>query len=338
MIRFAFIGFRHRHIFAAYKIIQQHPETEILGGFEGDQEAREAAANDLGVNFCYGSYEELLADPRVDAVCIGDYYGIRGQRAIQALKAGKHVFADKPLCTSLEELDEIEKLSLEKGLKVAWMRETRHKPVSYAVKQAIDAGEIGKVHQICFTGQHPMQYKKGRPDWYFEEGKHGGTINDIAIHGIDVIEYYLDCRLKRVVGARSWNAFATETPCFKDASQFIVEMADGAMVMADVSYAAPNSCGFKLPFYWRTTIWGTKGVIEYGPATPDAYTIARDGDEGLSVVAVESATVVDGEHGLGSVGVFIDEIKKEGVFEITASCIASTRDTLTIQVAADQNA
>ncbi len=336
MIKFAFVGFRHRHIFAAYKIIAAHPNAEILGGFEADEEAKKAAVAELGVHFTYNTYEELLADPAVDAVTIGDYYGIRGQRAIQALKAGKHVFTDKPLCISIAELDEIEKLSKEKGLKVAWMRDVRHSPRAAVVREAIQNGEIGKVHQICFTGQHPMLYKRGRPDWYFEEGKHGGTINDIAIHGIDVIEYFMDSRLKRVIGARSWNAFATETPCFKDASQFIIEMTDGAMVMADVSYAAPNSCGFKLPFYWRTTIWGTKGVIEYGPATPNSYMIARDGDSGLEEVPVPKAIVVDGEHNLGSVDVFIDEVGKPGVFAVTQSCLNSTRDTLLVQAIADK--
>ena len=106
-MRVAFAGLRHGHIFALYDMVQKHPMYQITGAFEENEEARKAA-EEKGVCCRYASYAELLADPDVDAVAMGGCYGDRGQMAVQALLAGKHVMADKPLCTSLSQLDEIE--------------------------------------------------------------------------------------------------------------------------------------------------------------------------------------------------------------------------------------
>ncbi|MBQ7050370.1 MAG: Gfo/Idh/MocA family oxidoreductase, partial [Firmicutes bacterium] len=98
----AFAGFRHSHIYGLYKSAVENPEVTITGCCEENEEARLAAEKEIGSSFKYNSYEELLQDPSVEAVAIGDYFQKRGGMIIAALKAGKHVICDKPLCTSLE--------------------------------------------------------------------------------------------------------------------------------------------------------------------------------------------------------------------------------------------
>ena len=113
-----------------------------------------------------------------------------------------------------------------------------------------------------FTGQHPLSYGT-RPGWYFEPGKHGGTINDIAIHGIDALRYMTGLGFSASVAARTWNAFAREVPFFNDCAQFIAEFEGGAGVVADVSYAAQTQTAWDMPSYWRFTIWGEEGCLEF---------------------------------------------------------------------------
>ena len=110
----AFAGLRHGHIFALYTMAKEHPEFTVAGAWEEDTASREAAEKQ-GLCCCYKTYEELLADPSVDAVAFGGCFTDRGPLAIEALRAGKHVIADKPLCTTLAELDEIERLAKEKA-------------------------------------------------------------------------------------------------------------------------------------------------------------------------------------------------------------------------------
>ena len=218
-MKIAFCGVRHAHVFSLYHMASQNPDTQITGAWEEDDKAREKAEEIIKEKF-YDSYEALLEDESVDAVAIGDYYGIRGERIIKALKAGKHVIADKPVCTDIGELREIERLSSEKGLTVSCLLDLRFDAAVRLARDIVRSDEIGEVHAINFTGQHPLDYGN-RPMWYFEEGKHGGTFNDIAIHGIDAVKMITGLNTLTPLLARQWNAFAKAEKNFKDCAQLI---------------------------------------------------------------------------------------------------------------------
>ena len=256
----AFAGFRHSHIFGLYNKAVADEEVNIVGCYEEDAVERKNVEESKGIVFTYNTYEEILDDERVEAVAIGDYYGKRGKMVIEALKHGKHVICDKPICTDLAELEEIDRLSSEKNLEVCCMLDLRYMAQVSKMKEIIEKGELGEIHNVSFTGQHPLNYGT-RPGWYFEEGKHGGTINDIAIHGIDLVRFLTGKNLTKVNCAKTWNAFADKEPAFKDCGQFMAEM-ENMSIMADVSYAAPK-CGFSMPTYWDFYFWGSKGMLNF---------------------------------------------------------------------------
>lgn len=260
-MKVAFAGFRHGHIFTLYEMVQAHNEFDILGGFEEDKNARELAIS-RGVSCHYQSYQELLADENVETVILGACYGDRGAMAIQALTAGKHVISDKPLCTSLEELDKIEELAKQKGRVVSCMYTMRFEPKMIAVRKLVQSGTLGEINNVYIGGQHPLMYGR-RPMWYFEKDKHGGVINDIGIHGVDILSFMLGLKVKDIHAARCWNKYAKEEPEFKDSAQFMLSAENGAGILADVSYAIPDGIEFDLPYYWQFYIWGTKGTMRF---------------------------------------------------------------------------
>ena len=262
-MRIAFAGFRHGHIVSLYQSFEKNANATIVGCWEEDDATREATIKDLGANFCYSDYAALVSDPQVDLVAIGDYYAKRGHLVIEALKNGKHVICDKPICTDLSELDEIERLSKEKNLQVCCMLDLRYMEQAAKTKELIAQGVIGDVKIVTFTGQHGLSFDS-RPRWYFEDGKHGGTINDIAIHGVDLVRFITGKNLTKIDCAKTWNAYAVKAPNFKDCGQFMVEM-DGMAVTADVSYAAPRFNGI-LPTYWDFYFWGIDGMIHFNMA------------------------------------------------------------------------
>jgi len=322
----AFAGLRHGHIYGLAGLAKQNPDFSITGWWETDEEARkggEAAFSKPP----YESYEALLDDEKVDIVAIGDYFGIRGRRVIEALKAGKHVMCDKPVCTSLDELDEITRLLQEKNLKLGCMLDLRYEPCLRHLSSLIADGQLGEIKTASFTGQHPLNWGQ-RAGWYFEEGKHGGTFNDIAIHGVDAIHFLTGSPWVKTLYARQWNAFAPLAPIFMDCAQCVGELANGANVMADVSYAAPSPGGFKTPAYWRFTLWGTKGFAECRVNDP-VITLLLTGDSQPHCVAappVESDYLRD----------FKREIEGEQVLFNTQSVLDSSRAALQLQQHADQ--
>lgn len=323
MIKIAFAGFRHGHILALYAQAKESPLVKIVGAYEADRETRERVARESGVCFTYESYEALLADREVDAVAIGDYYAKRGELAIRALESGKHVISDKPLCTEREEEKRIRALAEKKGLCVYLMLDLRFEPQFQTVKRLIEEGTIGRIAQIRFGGQHPL-LRKERPSWYFEKGKHGGVINDIAVHGIDLIRYMCGTQPKRVLAARCFNAFAEDVPHFLDAGSFMCEMENGATLMADVSYASPDGMLYDLPQYWEFEIWGLRGVLRFGKNHKNIELYRKESSEVeiISPAPVEKTLIED----------FVACVQGEKNTVLTvAEALDATRATLEIQ-------
>ena len=115
--------------------------------------------------------EEMLADPEVDIVLIITNPASHYSLTMQALKAGKHVFCEKPLTPSLEQANEIVAFAAEKGLFVGAAPDTFLSPEFQTVRKLLDEGAIGKVISVTanYVGPgadlwHPNAgylYKKG---------------------------------------------------------------------------------------------------------------------------------------------------------------------------------
>lgn len=259
--RFAFAGFRHGHVLDLLTGVEEHPDAEVVACCEEDSATREQLAASGRVKITHSDFATMLRDVECDVVAIGDYYARRGELAIAALSAGRHVLGDKPLCTSMSELEEIERLSAEQGKLVSLQLDCRGQASFRLAREIIRAGEIGDVTSVHIDAQHPLLLGT-RPGWYFEPGKHGGTINDIGIHAFDFVPWMTGQNWDHVTSARSWNGKAREFPHFHDCAQLMATLANGAGVLADFSYLAPDKLGYQLPHYWRLFIHGTSGVLE----------------------------------------------------------------------------
>ena len=141
------------------------------------------------------------------------------------------------------------------------MLDLRFDPALRLARNLVRSGELGEIHAVNFTGQHPLNYGT-RPLWYFDRRLHGGTFNDLAIHGLDAVSMITGLSYARTLCARQYNAFAREEPSFPDCAQLMGEYENGAGLIADVSYSAPAPTAFRLPSYWRFSFWGEKGMIE----------------------------------------------------------------------------
>ncbi len=91
-----------------------------------------------------------------------------------------------------------------------------------------------------------------RPAWYFEPGKHGGTLNDIGVHAIDLIPWMTGRSIVEVTAARAWNARVPQFPAFQDAGQMMLKLDNGGSVMGDVSYLNPDAASNYTP---RSQYW-----------------------------------------------------------------------------------
>lgn len=259
--RFAFAGFRHGHIFDLLAGLRERDDCEVIACCEEDSATRAILAADDRVHITHHDFHQMLREVECDVVAIGDYYARRGALAIAALNAGKHVLSDKPLCISLGEQASIEELASPRGLAVSLQLDCRGAGPFISLREIISSGELGEVCAVHVGAQHPLQLST-RPAWYFEPGKHGGTINDIGIHAFDLVPWLTGRRWQRINAVRSWNAQARAFPHFHDGAQMLASLDNEAGVLADFSYLAPDKIGAQLPQYWHITVHGSKGVAE----------------------------------------------------------------------------
>lgn len=329
MHKLSIAGFRHSHIFDLKTRAEASAAVELVATCEEHLSDSLWPAGEAKPT--HDSFQELLDNVDCTIIGLGDTYGRRGAQAIAALRAGKHVISDKPLCTSLKELDEIESLVREKGLQVGVMLDMRDSGQLKTLRSLVREGRIGEIQTIHAEGQHPLMLGK-RPSWYFEPGQHGGTINDIAIHAVDMIPWVTGLEVSAVSFARCWNAKASDFPHFEDCGQFALQLSNEAGVLGDVSYLAPDGCGFTIPNYWRFTLHGTKGILEVCKNV-EGVRFADDTSSGLETIPV----------GAGRAGGYLEDflagIEGRTVHEdqlSTADCLKATRTALEIQAAADQ--
>jgi predicted dehydrogenase len=328
-LRLAFLGFRHGHVMGLYNAARKHPRVEVAAACEEDAATAASLKSAGSVELTHATYDDVWNGPPVDAVAVGDYFARRGSIILDALKRQKHVIADKPVATDIAELETMRQLTAGKRLRLGCLLDLRDHGNFITMRRLIrDKNAIGEVHTITFTAQHPLMLGK-RPTWYFEPGKHGGTINDIGIHAIDLIPWLTGRRITECTAARAWNARVPEYPQFQDAGQVMLELDNGGGVLGDVSYLTPDAAGYGAAQYWRVTVHGDRGVVEtsYNTKTVD-----------LAADKIESVASEAGDP-TGCLDAFLDEIDGAAPRRpdalTTADVLDASRRALLIQHAAD---
>lgn len=328
-LRMAFAGFRHGHILELYKLAREREGVEVVAACEPDPATREQLAAAGAVEITHESYDAMWDEVAFDALAVGEYYGGRGELLIRALAAGRHVIADKPVCTRLDELGRIAELASAGGLSVGCMLTMRDEGNVRALRQLVRGGRIGEVHTVCFSGQHPLM-RGERPEWYFQPGLQGGTINDIAIHAVDAIPWITGRRIVQIVAARAWNARVDDPNWFQDGAQMMFRLDNDGGVIGDVSYLAPDVGGYAVPQYWRLTLHGSEGIAE--TATIADGVMVYSGGKAERVAPAKPAAGGYFEDFLAEIG---GRASPDGL--TTRAVLASSRLALLAQRAADEN-
>jgi len=145
-----------------------------------------ALAEKTEAAYCSTDYHELLKDPSVNAVLIGTRHDLHGSMVVEALQSGKHVFVEKPLCLTMEELDEIQTVYAEKA------KEGLHLMVGFNRRfslHAEKAKEFFKDHKnplvMMFrvnAGPLPVEH------WVQDPEVGGGRIIGEACHFVDYMQ------------------------------------------------------------------------------------------------------------------------------------------------------
>ncbi|MET0422732.1 MAG: Gfo/Idh/MocA family oxidoreductase [Actinoplanes sp.] len=175
-IRLAVLGAAHAHVRYALDEVDHRDDVDLVGLSDPDG----------GYDADYTDHRRLLDEQHPDVVMIAGVYADRAAAAVDALRAGAHVLADKPLCTDLAQLDTIEAAARDSGRTVSLLLEKRHYPETLAARALLDAGELGDLVQVASTGPHKLN-RPTRPGWFLRRATYGGILGDLAVHDIDLV-------------------------------------------------------------------------------------------------------------------------------------------------------
>ena len=128
--------------------MQQGALCEIAAIASRDRKKAQAAASELGIPKAYGSYEELLRDPEIEAIYNPLPNQLHVPWTIKAMEAGKHVLCEKPLSLNAAEARTLLEVRERTGVKVGEAFMIRTHPQWLRTRELIDSGRIGTLRSI----------------------------------------------------------------------------------------------------------------------------------------------------------------------------------------------
>jgi predicted dehydrogenase len=204
-----------------------------------------AFARELGVPRGYGSYEELLADPEVDAVYVATPNRRHAEDAIAAARAGKHVLCEKPIGVSAAEATAMFEVARAAGV---WLMEAfmyRFHPRTLRVQELLRAGAIGKVQLVRASfGFHLTDPSNVR----LSAELAGGALMDVGCYCVNFARMVLGERPARASASARWAASGVD-----ETLAGTLEYAGGAL--------AQIACSLATSFNQSAEIIGTEGTI-----------------------------------------------------------------------------
>lgn len=203
----------------------------------------------------------------------------RGAVGCRVLQAGKDYFTDKCPFTTLEQLEEAERITRSTGQKyLVYYSERLHVESAWYVDSLIQQGVIGDIVHMEIFGPHRLA-KAGRPEWFFEKKKYGGILTDIASHQFDQFLHYTRQTNGKVVHARVDNRANPDKPELEDVGQAVLILENGVQCFSRVNWFTPD--GMRGWGDGRSFITGTKGTIE----VRKYFDFGRSNDGNLIILA-----------------------------------------------------
>lgn len=263
--------------------MQRGQYTTVAAIASRDLAKARQAADALGIPSAYGSYEELVADPNIDAIYNPLPNQLHVPWSIKAAEAGKHVLCEKPIGLSVAEAETLLAVRDRTGVKIGEAFMIRCHPQWLRVRALIDEGRIGTMRAVmgCFSyfNVDPANIRNN-VDWG------GGALMDIGCYLIQASRYSFGQEPKRVVASIDRD------------SQMHIDRLTSALLEFEGGQAV-LTCSTQLVAYQRVQFLGTKGRIEIeipfnAPKDrPTRIFIDNGADPSGSGIAVEEFPVCD---------------------------------------------
>jgi len=276
MVGYGFMGRMHTYAYQSLPMIYEPPPAKIklVGVATTTEQSGRKAIEQAGYEFATRDYRELLGrnDVHIINVCVPNH--LHRDVAIDALKAGKHVYCDKPLAVNLREAREIWEVARTAKTIHQMTFNYRFIPALLRAKQLVDADFLGRVLQFRMCYLHSSYIDPEKPaTWRTDAAKSGGGASaDLGSHVIDLVRHLLgDFEAVRA----TMKTFVTERPTHAGCSDRVpievddaiwiqARMESGALGTIEASRMSTGACD-----EIRLEIHGDRGAIRFNSMDPN---------------------------------------------------------------------
>ena len=238
------------------------PTAKVLGITDVFKDGLQELADKYGIEKVYDDYKEMLADKDIDAVLVCSSTDTHADISIEAAKAGKHVFCEKPVDLTPEKVQAVIDAVAEAGVKlqVGFNRRFDH---NFAhVRSLINEGKVGNLELIKITSRDP----EPPPAEYAAVS--GGMFLDMTIHDFDMARF--------LAGSDVTEVYASAT-CLVDPAIGEAGDVDTAIINLKFENGAlgviDNSRRAAYGYDQRIEVFGSKGAAMAANDTPTNVTV-----------------------------------------------------------------
>ncbi|HEX5807391.1 MAG TPA: inositol 2-dehydrogenase [Anaerolineales bacterium] len=258
LLRFGVIGAGRIGKIHAENLATRIPGATVVTIADVDLAAAQELATRLHVRAVEEDYHALLSDPTIDAVAICSSTDTHARITVEAAKAGKHIFCEKPIHLDLEKIDAALEAVEKAGVKLQIGFNRRFDPSFRKVREMVAEGKIGTPHIIRITSRDPAP----PPLSYVKVS--GGMFLDMTIHDFDMARYLTGSEVEEVYTA----AGVLVDPAIGEAGDV-----DTAIIMLRFTNGAigtiDNSRKAIYGYDQRVEVFGSNGMVQAHNNTPD---------------------------------------------------------------------
>lgn len=232
--------------------------VEVAGVAAATRQIAEGDAARLGVNEVFDSAENLIASDAIDVVHICAPNGLHFPLCREALRANKHVVAEKPLCTSLVDAEKLLSLAEERGLIHALCHGYRYYPMIQTMRELVSRGQLGQVKVVRGAWLCDELLLIDQDHWMLDPEQMGPslTLADVGVHWWDLVEHVVGIPIIEVMCETETMRPVADTG--EDTAILIARLHGGALANATICQVAPghgNTLAIEIVGERATAVW-----------------------------------------------------------------------------------
>lgn len=266
----------------------------------------------------YTDYRKLLEDEEVQIIMVNLPQHLHREVSVEAARAGKHVYVEKPIATTLSDARAIIQACKEAKVKLCVGHQRRFINVEMKAKELIDEGYLGEVFKVRATASwfEPQENLLSK-DWWYRKECGGGPLMRWGVHKTDTLRYLLTDDAIRVYAEMGRFVHKNPPVTVEDTLVALFRFQKGAIVELEVSNAQREGGSEKGLRGETVEIWGTEGTLWYRPSTgemellstkrggefekivvePDGMEMVRIHQEFIKSIEENTSSPVSGEDG-----------------------------------------